>query len=872
MHNTGRTVTNDDYRLNLLTRHLPMMVAHCDRDLRFSYVNGAYAARFALTPDTMIGRPIIEILGQDAFDVIRPYVNQALDGQRVEYEAWIPFARLGRRYMRCIYVPEVDGAGSVVGWMANIFDETARRHAEDALAATRARFDFVATSADVGVWSCDLPFAELIWNQACKAHFGLLPDATVTIDTFYDRIHPDDVQRTRDAIDASIGSRTQYDIEYRTLQRDGSYRWIRAMGRAEYDPGGQPRRFEGVTLDTTAAKRSYEAFRQLADAMPQIVWSADAEGNIDYLNQRWYELTGKTPGDLTTVDVLHPEDRDVATAAFQRSVASGEPYEQEYRLCLPAYIEPRWFLGRARAARDERGRIVRWYATSTDIHEQKNIEAQLLDSRNRLRAALDASATGTFRWNIESNDLDWDDNLDRLFGLAPGATARSLAEFVRMVHPDDRQRVLDACVRCAEENVDFEEEYRVVWPDGTVRWLFDKGRVFVGPEGRYMSGACVDITDRRNKEDALRAADRQKDEFLGMLAHEIRNPLAPMMYSASLLERKISDPALKRPLEVIGRQAARMTRIVDDLLDVSRVTQGKIALQREPVRVEALLSQCVDVTRSLFESRRHTVVLHPVDGALTVSGDPIRLAQVAENLLVNAAKYTADGGRIDISAVADGGRVTIAVRDTGIGIAPDMIGRVFDLFAQADTSLDRAEGGLGIGLTLVDRLTRMHGGDVEVASGGLGCGTTFTVRLPLLPVTQAQPVDPPGVAPLASRRVLIVDDNVDSAEMLKLLLEMWGHTAQTVHSGLAAAAAAREWRPHVVLLDIGLPGKDGYAVVRELRSIPELEGTVVIAATGYGRDEDRARSLAEGFDGHLTKPVEPEQLRAILADAGARAQ
>ncbi len=254
-----------------------------------------------------------------------------------------------------------------------------------------------------------------------------------------------------------------------------------------------------------------------------------------------------------------------------------------------------------------------------------------------------------------------------------------------------------------------------------------------------------------------------------------------------------------------------------------------------------------------------------------MSGDPIRLAQVVENLLVNAAKYTPDGGRIDVAAVADGGRVSITVRDTGVGIAPEMVGRVFDLFAQADTSLDRAEGGLGIGLTLVDRLTRMHGGDVDVASGGLGCGTTFTVRLPLLPVTQPEPVHPVEAALLTSQRVLIVDDNVDSADMLKLLLEMWGHTARTVHSGLEAAPAARTWLPHVVLLDIGLPGKDGYAVARDLRAIPELARTVIIAATGYGRDEDRARCLAAGFDGHLTKPVEPDQLQAILASAATRA-
>jgi PAS domain S-box-containing protein len=732
MLDTPHSTAGRDHRLDLLTRHLPMMVAHCDRDLHFTYVNNAYAERFGLTPDALIGRSIVEVLGEEAFGVIRPHVERAIRGERVEYEAWIPFAGLGRRYMRCIYVPETTSTGEVVGYMANVFDDTRGRDIEDALASTRARFDFVAKSAEVGVWSCDLPFAELIWNQACKGHFGLPPEATVTIETFYERMHPEDVAPTRQAIDTAIASGTAYDVEYRTLQQDGSYRWIRAIGRADYDHRGQPHRFEGVTLDITAAKRIHESFRELADAMPQIVWSADAQGNVDYLNRRWYELTGKAAGDLDTMGVVHPADRDAARAAFRRSVETGEDYQHEYRLCLPGFAEPRWFLGRARPARDQNGRIVRWYATSTDIHEQKETEVELLDSRDRLRAALDASSTGTFRWDIESNELDWDDNLDRLFGLAPGATARSLAEFVRLVHPDDRQCVLDACARCAADNVDFAEEYRVVWPDGTVRWLFDKGRVFIGPNGRYMSGACVDITDRRLKEDALRAADRQKDEFLGMLAHEIRNPLAPMMYSATILEQRLQDPAAKRPLEVITRQATRMIRIVDDLLDVSRVTQGKIALKREPVDVSALVAQCVEATRPRFEARRHTLELTPSGGALTVLGDAVRLAQVVENLLINAAKYTPDGGRIEIGAAAEAGMAVITVRDTGIGIAPEMIGRVFDLFAQADTSLDRSEGGLGIGLTLVDRLARMHGGDASVWSAGLGRGTTFAVRLPLL--------------------------------------------------------------------------------------------------------------------------------------------
>ena len=484
---------------------------------------------------------------------------------------------------------------------------------------------------------------------------------------------------------------------------------------------------------------SLARFRELADAMPQIVWSCDASGKVDYLNRRWYELTGKVPGDLDPSGVIHPDDAERARAGFRRSVEYGLPYQEEYRLCLPGELEPRWYLGRALPVRDEGGRIVRWYATSTDIHVQKQ------------------------------------------------------------------------------------------------------------------------------KEDALRAADRQKDEFLGILAHEIRNPLAPMMYSASILERRIQDPDLKRPLEVIARQARRMIRIVDDLLDVSRVTQGKISLQRDRIGVADLLAQCGEASRPLMESRRHTFVVEAVDPSLTVNADAVRLTQVVENLLINAAKYTPDGGHVTLSGRPQGSWAAISVRDTGIGISSAMLDRVFDLFAQADTSLDRAEGGLGIGLTLVDRLVRMHGGRVEARSPGLGHGSTFTVRLPLVARhEQADESDHPSVDP-PRRRVLIVDDNVDSAELLGALLEVDGHSVQLAHDGRAAVSAAQAFGPDFVLLDIGLPGLDGYHVIQELRSMPGVAEATIVATTGYGREEDRTRCLAAGFDEHLTKPVDIARIQRILS-------
>ena len=742
-------------------------------------------------------------------------------------------------------------------------------------------FAILVENASDFIGVCDLEFKPVYVNAAAMALVGITAADLSTISVF-DFFAPGEADRLaaeffpmvervgRGTIETHFRhfkTGAAIPMRYNVVRMEDGYG--RHTGYATISEDLSERHRAESELRAMADERaaSLARFRELADAMPQIVWSCDASGTVDYLNRRWYELTGKVPGDLDPSGVIHPADVERARAAFRRSVETGLPYQEEYRLCLPGEPEPRWYLGRALPVRDDAGRIVRWYATSTDIHLQKQAEAQLADSRERLRAALDASVTGTFRWDIDTDELDWDDNLDRLFGLAPGATARSLPEFIRLVHPDDRQRVIDACAHCAATSQNFDEEFRVVWPDGTVRWLSDKGCVYAGPAGsRYMSGACVDVTDRRNKEDALRAADRQKDEFLGMLAHEIRNPLAPMMYSASILERRIQDPDLKRPLEVIARQARRMIRIVDDLLDVSRVTQGKISLQRDRIGVADLLAQCAEASRPLIESRRHTFVLEAVDPSLTVNADAVRLTQVVENLLINAAKYTSDGGRVTLSARADGSWVAISVRDSGIGISGDMLDRVFDLFAQADTSLDRAEGGLGIGLTLVDRLVRMHGGRVEARSAGLGHGSTFTVRLPLIARREgADGSDLPSVD-TPRRRVLIVDDNADAAELLGALLEVDGHSVELAHDGRAAVSAAQAFGPDFVLLDIGLPGLDGYHVLQELRGMPGVAAATIVATTGYGREEDRTRCLAAGFDEHLTKPVDLVRIQRILGE------
>ncbi len=367
---------------------------------------------------------------------------------------------------------------------------------------------------------------------------------------------------------------------------------------------------------------------------------------------------------------------------------------------------------------------------------------------------------------------------------------------------------------------------------------------------------------------ALRDADRRKDEFLAMLAHELRNPLAPMQSALTILDAQGSRSAEAVHLRaVISRQMSHMTRLVDDLLDVARITRGKVALKREPVELARVVTQAVETSRPLIDAKRHALLIDSAGGPIWLDADPVRLAQVISNLLSNAAKYTDDGGKIRLSAALEGDEAVIRVRDTGIGISPEMLPRVFELFTQASAGLARSAGGLGIGLTLVRKLVELHDGSVSVTSAGRGQGSEFVVRLPAQPTPAIADAAPVEAASEGARRVLVVDDNLDALDTMSMLLEMFGHVVATAPDGVKAVEVAREFRPEVMFLDLGLPGRDGYEVARILREeFPK--GTLwLVALTGYGQDEDRKRTRDAGFDQHLVKPVEPAALEAALHGA-----
>jgi PAS domain S-box-containing protein len=426
-------------------------------------------------------------------------------------------------------------------------------------------------------------------------------------------------------------------------------------------------------------------------------------------------------------------------------------------------------------------------------------------------------------------------------------------------------------LQMAQSEGRFEDEGWRVRKDGSLFWsnviitaLYDDRH-----ELRGFAKVTRDLTERRRIE-ALEEADARRNEFLAMLSHELRNPLAPIKNALAVMRLcGVSEPSLDWARTVVERQVSHLTRLVDDLLDVSRIAVGKITLQRKPLEIAQVISTAVEASRPLIDSRGHNLTVLVPPEPLRIEGDLTRLSQALTNLLNNAAKYTPPPGEIHLTVEKEEEMVTVHVRDTGVGISADLMPKIFELFTQGERALDRSEGGLGIGLTLAQRLLKLHGGSIEARSEGPGQGSEFVVRLPLatLPESSHPAVKSDERRTASSRRVLVVDDNRDAAESLETLLQLWGHQARSAQDGPEALSLMAELEPEIVLLDIGLPGMDGYEVARRMRTMPAGRNALIVAVTGYGRNSDRLQSQEAGFDHHLVKPVLPEVLHELIASA-----
>ena len=526
--------------------------------------------------------------------------------------------------------------------------------------------------------------------------------------------------------------------------------------------------------------------------------------------------------------------------------------------------------------------------TTRDVTDRKRFEEELRDSELRFRTITNAMPQMV--WTaLPDGTIDYhNEQFYEFVGLQPGeAEGTTWAEV--LLHPDDQAASHARWMRSVASGEPHEMTFRLRHHSGTYRWVLARGLALRNEAGEIVKwlGTDTDIHENKLNQEALQEANHRKDEFLAMLAHELRNPLAPISAAAQVLRIAPGQPdKVRQYSEVITRQVNHMTTLVNDLLDVSRVTRGMVQLEMAEVDLNAVVSQAAEQVHPLIEAGRHTLLVQPGAAPALVRGDRARLIQVTANLLANAAKYTPAGGRIVLSVEALGDKVRIDVADNGSGIEVALLPQVFDLFVQGKRTPDRAQGGLGLGLALVKNIVGMHGGQVAARSDGPGQGSTFTVELPLLARARAVSAAPaaavasapavtPGVAAAATRRlrIMLVDDNVDAAQTLAALLEGAGHLVQTINEPRAALAAATAQAPDVFILDIGMPDIDGHALARQLRAQPALASAVYLALTGYGQASDRASSREAGFDHHLVKPVDAGQLLALLderANAPAR--
>jgi signal transduction histidine kinase len=502
-----------------------------------------------------------------------------------------------------------------------------------------------------------------------------------------------------------------------------------------------------------------------------------------------------------------------------------------------------------------------------DVTRRKRAEAALRASEEKLRLALDAAQMGTWDLDVARSLVTLSQRTLELFRLPPGAPSRALDSFLAAVHPDDRERVRGAVSAALEQRASFDQEMRVPWPGEGVRWIACKGRAFLDEAGIpvRMAGTALDITARKRAEQALREADERKSEFLAVLSHELRNPLAPIKDSLYLLGHLPPGASGAEHAEaVIDRQVDHLSRLVDDLLDLTRISRNRIELRPERLDVADVVRATVEDHRSLFDSKGLRLETALSESPVTARADPTRVAQIAGNLLQNAAKFTPRGGLVRVSVAREADRAVIRVADTGIGMTPEVLAHLFQPFMQPDTTLDRAKGGLGLGLALVKGLVELQGGEVSASSPGPGKGSELVVRLPLDLSHADQPPPGPSGEP-GRRRILLIEDNVDAADSLRDLLAMEGHEVDVAYDGPSGIARAHELRPQVVFCDIGLPGMDGYEVAHELRTDESLRGSYLVALSGYALPEDIESAKSAGFDQHMAKPPRLEQIEELLS-------
>ncbi|MGI0484093.1 PAS domain-containing protein [Pantanalinema rosaneae CENA516] len=763
------TLRQREAELRLITNTVPVLISLVDHEQRYRFVNQGYERLFQRSAAELQGEYLWNVLGQAAYEIIRPYVEQVLAGQEVTFESKIPFEAVGVRDVSVTYVPRWNSQGQVEGFVALVTDIAQHKQTEEHLRQSAERLRIAQQAANAGVWDWDITTNQVTWSEEYYHLYGLDPATTApSYENWLKSIIPADRDRVDQISHQALVHQTDLNVEFRICHPTHGERWLTAIGQTFYDQHQQPQRMTGIALDIT---------------------------------------------------------------------------------------------------------------------DRKQIEEALRNSAEQLSFALTAAKLGDWSWHATTDMVTLSEQAAAMFSIPPGPYM-TWSQMQTLIHPDDRDRARYQVEHAIAHRSNYDIEYRVVRPNGTSRWIAAKGRAQYDASGAVlgMLGVVQDITPRKQaeaereqllaRERAARQeaeqANRIKDEFLAVLSHELRSPLNPILgWSKLLRTRQFDAVATARALETIERNAKLQAQLIEDLLDVSRILRGKMVLNVASVHLETVIDAALETVRLAAEAKGIAIHKRVANAVGLISGDASRLQQIMWNLLSNAVKFTSEAGQIEIRLDQVGNYAQIQVKDTGKGIAPEFLPQVFDYFRQEDGTTTRKFGGLGLGLAIVRYLTEQHGGTVNADSPGVGCGATFTVLLPLLRPSAVGHVEhresehlPSALLPLAHRRILIVDDETDMRELISTILQATGAEIRVAASAVAALTILPEFQPDLLISDIGMPEIDGYTFLQQVRQLPPEQGGQIpaIALTAYAGELDRQQAIAAGFQRHLSKPIEPEEL------------
>ena len=869
-------------------------------DFRFVEANPAFAVQSGVSD--VVGKTLRQLFGDESREWIDIYDGVCTSGKPMRFEREL----VSQGRLLELYTFRVEGS-TPARVAINFRDITARKQAEKALRQRTAQFETLVNDAPLGVYLIDADFRFRHVNLTALPAFGNIPELigqdfgeVMRILWPPTKAH-EVIQQFRHTLESGEACFVPEMIEKRADRRETEYyEW--QIHRLPL-PDGRPgvvcyfRDISKRVLAQRKIRESEERYHNLFNSIDEGFCVIDMifdehEKPVDFrfleVNPAFEKQSGISDATGRRMREIAPDHEAYWSEICGKVALTGEPvrYVNEAKA-----LNNRWFdIYAFRIGGPESRKVA---VIFNNIAKRKQAEKALRESEERLRLAAEAAHFGSYDRDLGGSYFHISAQLKQMLGYPPDAPVGRL-QVMSHIHPDDQSAGLAAFQRACDPAGDgrVEIEQRIVRPDGGVRWIASVGQVlFEDGAPKRSIGFWLDITERRRLQQqtleqaqALVDLDRRKDEFLAMLSHELRNPLAALSNAAQLLRLQNNEaPLQQQARHVIERQLGQLKHLVDDLLEVSRITSGRVQLRQERVSVRGIVERAVETAQPLIAQRRHELKVSLPPAPIFLRADAARLEQVLVNLLTNAGKYTDEGGRIWLSVEqesavgmeADGAAAPMAVirvRDSGIGIAPELLPRIFDLFTQAERSIDRSQGGLGIGLCLVQRLVELHGGTVA-AHSVLGQGSEFVVRLPLMPTAlpaKSLPVLETAEPAEKGRRVLVVDDNVDAAQSLAMLLKLFGHEVRIAYDGPSALEAALVMRPDAVLLDIGLPGLTGYAVAGLMRQEVTLRATVLVALTGYGQEADRRLSREAGFDHHLVKPADFADVRKILAGVAER--